>query len=124
VLRRSSVAISKRSSRSSTRRWSGIRGWLRSWEGRRRCIGATRATASWSETWTRPSPRIDTDYSEVRDLGERLLAIGRIRTRGRASGAETESPFCYLGEFKNGKVIRVRTYLDPEEALEAAGLRE
>jgi ketosteroid isomerase-like protein len=27
-------------------------------------------------------------------------------------------------EFKNGKAIRVRAYLDPNDALEAAGLRE
>ena len=67
---------------------------------------------------------IDTEYSEIRDLGDRVLAIGRIRTRGKASGAETESPFCYLADLKNGKAIRVRTYLDPIEALEAAGLRE
>jgi hypothetical protein len=26
-------------------------------------------------------------------------------------------------EFKNGKGIRIRTYLDPNEALEAAGLK-
>jgi ketosteroid isomerase-like protein len=67
---------------------------------------------------------IDTEYSEIRDLGDRVLAIGRIRTRGKASGVETESAFCYLTEFRNGKAIRVRTYLDPKEALEAAGLSE
>jgi ketosteroid isomerase-like protein len=33
-------------------------------------------------------------------------------------------PLGYLVEFKNGKVIRMRAYLDPKEALEAAGLRE
>jgi ketosteroid isomerase-like protein len=27
-------------------------------------------------------------------------------------------------DFKDGKAIRVRTYLDPNEALEAAGLSE
>jgi hypothetical protein len=27
-------------------------------------------------------------------------------------------------EFKSGKVIRVREYLDPKKALEAVGLRE
>jgi ketosteroid isomerase-like protein len=29
-----------------------------------------------------------------------------------------------LAEFKNGKAVRVREYLDPGKALEAAGLRE
>jgi hypothetical protein len=43
---------------------------------------------------------------------------------GKESGAETESPFAFLVEAKNGKAIWVGTYLDPKEALEAAGLRE
>jgi hypothetical protein len=30
----------------------------------------------------------------------------------------------YVAELKSGKRIRIRTYLDPREALEAAGLRE
>ena len=64
------------------------------------------------------------EYSEVRDLGDRLLAIGYLRARGKESGAETESPVGYVVEFKNGKGVRVREYLDPKEALEAAGLEE
>jgi hypothetical protein len=34
---------------------------------------------------------IDVEFSEIRDLGDRVVAIGRIRTRGKESGAETES---------------------------------
>jgi ketosteroid isomerase-like protein len=64
--------------------------------------------------------RIDTP--EIRDLDDRIVAIGRIRSRGIESGAETESPFAYLAEVKGGKAKRVRAYLDPREALEAAGL--
>jgi hypothetical protein len=30
----------------------------------------------------------------------------------------------WIVEFKSGKVIRVREYLDPKKALEAVGLRE
>jgi ketosteroid isomerase-like protein len=64
------------------------------------------------------------EYSEIRDLGDRVLAIGQLHTRGNLSGAATESPFAVVSDFKNGKTIRVRTYLDPQEALEAAGLQE
>ena len=63
------------------------------------------------------------EFSEIRELDDRIVAIGRIRARGRESGAEIESPFAYLVRFKNGKAILIRTYLDPKEALEAAGLR-
>ena len=64
------------------------------------------------------------EFPEIRDLGDRIVAIGHVRTRGRGSGAETESPLASVCDIKNGKAIRVRTYLDPEEALEAAGLSE
>ena len=67
---------------------------------------------------------IHIEISEIRDLGDRLVAIGRTRARGKASGAETETPLAMLTEVKNGKTISIRGYLDPKEALEAAGLSE
>lgn len=67
---------------------------------------------------------IHAEFSEIRDPGDQIVAIGRIRTRGKASGAVTESPLGYVADFRNGKVTRIRTYLDPWEALEVAGLAE
>jgi ketosteroid isomerase-like protein len=67
------------------------------------------------------------DISEFRDLGNRILAIGRARVRGQESGVAVESPFCVLTESKGTKgkdtrATRITTYLDLNEALEAAGL--
>jgi ketosteroid isomerase-like protein len=62
------------------------------------------------------------DFSEIHDVGNRVVAVGRLTIRGRASGVPTESPFGWLGEFSNGKATRIRTYLSPDEALEIAGL--
>jgi ketosteroid isomerase-like protein len=67
---------------------------------------------------------IHIEISEIRDLGDRLVAIGRTRARGKASGADVASPIGFVTEFKNGKAISIRGYLDPKDALEAAGLRE
>ena len=67
---------------------------------------------------------IHIEISEIRDLGDRLVAIGRNRARGRGSGAETETPLALVTEVKNGKTISVRGYLDPKHALEAVGLSE
>jgi hypothetical protein len=39
------------------------------------------------------------------------------------SAIRAESLLVYLVEFKNGRLIRMWSYLDPKEALEAAGLR-
>jgi ketosteroid isomerase-like protein len=64
------------------------------------------------------------EYAEIRDLGDRVVGIGRFRMRGKGSGAETETPICSVVDFKNGKAIQVRTYLDPKDALGAAGPSE
>jgi ketosteroid isomerase-like protein len=50
---------------------------------------------------------LQTEFSEIRDLGDRIVAIGTIRTRGRESGAETESPIACVTEYKNGKATRI-----------------
>ena len=70
------------------------------------------------------------EISEIRDLGNRTLAIGRARVRGKGSGVSIEPSFCVLAESKGTKgkaatrATRLRTYLDPKEALGAAGLEE
>jgi ketosteroid isomerase-like protein len=64
------------------------------------------------------------EISEIRDLGDRLVAIGRSRARRKASGADVKSPIGFVTKFKNGKATSIRNYLDPKEALEAVGLRE
>jgi ketosteroid isomerase-like protein len=64
------------------------------------------------------------EFAEVRDLGDRILALGRLRVRGHESGAEAEAPFNQLVDFKNGKIVRLRSFLDRQEALQAAGLSE
>jgi len=64
------------------------------------------------------------EFSEIRDLGDRILAVGEMRGRGTESGAEIESPWAFLIQLRNGKATDVRVYLDTKEALETAGLSE
>jgi ketosteroid isomerase-like protein len=72
------------------------------------------------ETWEefRPVPE------EYRDLGDRVLGLGRLRTRGRASGAPSDSPWGGVYDLREGKVSRIRTFLDHDEALRAADVTE
>jgi ketosteroid isomerase-like protein len=63
------------------------------------------------------------EIADARDLGDRALFLGRFRGRGKESGAETRSPIAYLVDFRNGKVTRVVSYLDHQEALKEAGLQ-
>lgn len=59
---------------------------------------------------------IDVEFSELRDLGERIAAFGRIRILGAGSGAELDTPWCYVVDFEAGKVKTVQTFLDPAAA--------
>ena len=59
------------------------------------------------------------DLPDIRDLGEHVVAIGGLRIRGRSSGALQESAFALTAEFRDGRAMRIQTYLDPSEALEA-----
>jgi ketosteroid isomerase-like protein len=61
---------------------------------------------------------------EVRDLSGRVLALGRLEGRGKGSSVPVDAPFGVVIEFRDGKISRVRGYLDHSEALRAAGLTE
>ena len=61
---------------------------------------------------------------ELRDLGDRLLVIGRISTSGMSSGAATDSDFANVFTLSAGRVVGEHVYFDRAEALEAVGLRE
>src|SRR4051794_29238016 len=63
-------------------------------------------------------------YDEYRDLGDRVLALGRIEGRGRGSGAVVETPQGAVVDFRDGKLSSARSYLDHAEALKAVGLEE
>lgn len=62
--------------------------------------------------------------TEYHDLGERIAAVGRLAIRGRESGIEMESPMGVVVDFRQGKILRIRTYLDHAKTLEAAGMAE
>ena len=61
---------------------------------------------------------------DIRDLGDRVLALGTNRTTGKESGVETELPFTVVARFKDGLITHFIDYGDRDQALEAAGLRE
>jgi ketosteroid isomerase-like protein len=71
----------------------------------------------WSDARLKPDQFID-----VGD--DRVVALGSLRARGRASGAEVEQANGTVWTLRDAKVARIQTFVDPGEALEAAGLRE
>jgi uncharacterized protein len=62
---------------------------------------------------------------DIRELPDgRVLILGHIRGKGRASGVEVTAPFGQIAEVRDGMAYRLVGYLDHESALEAAGLSE
>lgn len=63
-------------------------------------------------------------YADVRDLGDRVLALGIARTVAKASGVEQEFPLAVVATFRHGLVTHWKDYGDRAAALEAVGLSE
>ena len=61
---------------------------------------------------------------DFRDLGDRVLVLCRTEGRGRGSGVPVNAREAMLCDFREGKISRIRNYLDQGEALRAAGLDE
>ena len=59
---------------------------------------------------------------EFRDLGDRVLVLGRMKGRGKGSGVPVDSPWGGIFDFRGGRISGIRTFLDHDEALRAAGL--
>ena len=56
--------------------------------------------------------------------GDQIAVITRLRMRPKGSSAEMENRTGQLWTIREGKVVSMRLFPRPEEALEAAGLRE
>jgi len=58
---------------------------------------------------------------EARDLGATVLVLGRLEGRSRSGGVPVDSPVGAVWDLRDGKVWRLRAYLDPQEAIAVAG---
>jgi ketosteroid isomerase-like protein len=59
---------------------------------------------------------------ELLDLGERILAWGKIAVRARGSGIELDVLMGGVFEFRDGKIVRWEDFGSKEKAMEALGL--
>ena len=82
--------------------------------------GARQFNADWGDAWDDWEVEVD-DYI---DAGERVVVIVRQRGRSKATGVPVDMRFAQLWTLRDGRGIRMQMYASPEEALEAAGLRE
>ena len=63
-------------------------------------------------------------HSELRDLGDRVLAIGTLHIRAREGGVETDVPTAGIATYRDGRLVDWKDFGDRKRALEAAGLSE
>jgi hypothetical protein len=53
----------------------------------------------------------DVQWSEFRDLGDRIVVLGHVRARGRWSGVEFDSPYGGSGRVQERQVPQVQRLL-------------
>ena len=66
----------------------------------------------------------EADYHDVRDLGDRVLALGTYRFIGEGSGIEIEFSLSIVATFRDGLCTHLKDYGERGQALEAVGLSE
>ncbi len=65
-----------------------------------------------------------TEVLELIDAGDdRVVAMTRVTGRGKGSGIPVDKHFGQVWTLRGEAVVRIDTYVNPSEALEAAGLR-
>ena len=62
--------------------------------------------------------------SELRDLGDSIVWLGRAQMRGGASHVELDQEFAVHFLVRDGEILKAHGFLTWQEALKAAGLPE
>jgi ketosteroid isomerase-like protein len=70
-------------------------------------LGTTRGL--WDEAYPNPE--------EFLPAGDKLVVLGRWRARARSTGVRVEVPFAHVQQFRDGKLVYFRNYMDAAKAL-------
>ena len=82
--------------------------------------GMRRYVRDLSDAWEFLRTQVD----DVLAVGEVVVVVGSLRYRGKGSGVETESPAGYVAKFREGRMVYMRAFREPEQALLSLGLSE
>jgi ketosteroid isomerase-like protein len=80
--------------------------------------GVREMFADFDEDWEYLRLEIDA----VREAGEEVVLMGRLLSRGRASGVDLEVPIGFVWRLRDGKLVHGKTYSEQADALRAVGL--
>jgi ketosteroid isomerase-like protein len=87
------------------------------YRGREECQAYLDDMTTALETWT-------VEPEEFFESGDQIVVFVKIRARPKGSSAEIEIRNGHLWRLRDGKPLSMRFFPAPEQALEAAGLRE
>jgi ketosteroid isomerase-like protein len=80
---------------------------------------------SWLDDANESFEHFSFNPTELRDLGDRFLALGQFEARGRRSGVELDSlRGGWIFSLRGGEIVKLEGHLALADALEAAGLTE
>jgi ketosteroid isomerase-like protein len=79
--------------------------------------GLRRYWDEWHDIW-----RVRLDIRQICKVGDALVVIACTEARGDSSGVILRQLMGYVYEFQDGLARRVRSFIEPAAAFEAAGL--
>jgi ketosteroid isomerase-like protein len=82
------------------------------------------ALIGWTERWIAAWVSYRNEVEEIIDCGDTVFAAISIHGRGRTSNVEIRQRFFHVFHMRQGRILRLREYLDRNSALAAAGLSE
>jgi ketosteroid isomerase-like protein len=79
---------------------------------------------AFAQQWDAAWEQYRAEPEEVIDCGDKLVVFLRHRGRGKGSGVEIDQRFAQVLHLRNGQAVRIDTFWDHTDALEAVGLLE
>jgi ketosteroid isomerase-like protein len=96
---------------------------FRGWPGQQEYHGVE-GTQQFIREWLEAWDDWELTVEELRDAGEHVVAIMSQRGRSKTMGLPVDMSFAQVFTLRDRRLVRMRMYADPSDALEAAGLSE
>lgn len=74
--------------------------------------------------FTEPYEEMTYDLERIVGSGDRIVSIHRVRSKARHTGIVQDFRAAYVWTFRSGRISHCRAFLNPDQALKAAGLEE
>jgi ketosteroid isomerase-like protein len=78
----------------------------------------------WGEDWGAAWAEWSAEPEEFIDVDELVVAVFRVKAKGRGSGIAVERQDAMVLKVRDGKIVRLDYYNNRADALKAAGLAE